>query len=509
MSLSPVPMKFDWRGLSCPAPILETARAARQIGDQPAVLEILADDPAFPTDMKGWCRASGAQLVDIQQRQDGSFQARVALNADRISEPPRQAQDDQQMQEIDRLFGEIVNEAQSTQADPVRLMDFRGMSCPGPIVELARMVRDHDGSQCQWQVMADDPAFPLDLKGWIKHSPLQLDHLEELPGGQFRAMLSTRTSHAPAVSSAPIIKSQPPVQAAQPMMTPIATPPRPKRPAAPSTPSMRVPTPQPPAASKHADAAMTLELDPAQPEVRTKRLKAVENLGLEGQKVVLRCANPAFSKELMKWCSDGGHELIEMHRAEGSIEAILTMGHGAPETTALAPRQNAALAVEPQERQCTLLVLHNEFEALMASLMTANAAAATGMKVRIFFSFWGVNLLRGEKAQGPPKKKPSFLQRVFKWLMPTGPGRQQLGKLNFGGFGTNIMRGIMAENNIMGLPALMEAAKDQGVEFVICTTSMTIMGIDSNDLMPLPNLDYGGVAAFVDASRTSDMSLVF
>ena len=68
---------------------------------------------------------------------------------------------------------------------------------------------------------------------------------------------------------------------------------------------------------------------------------------------------------------------------------------------------------------------------------------------------------------------------------------------------------IMAENNIMGLPALMDAAKDQGVEFVICTTSMTIMGIDSNDLMPLPNLEYGGVAAFVDASRTSDMSLVF
>ena len=170
----------------------------------------------------------------------------------------------------------------------------------------------------------------------------------------------------------------------------------------------------------------------------------------------------------------------------------------------------SALATTRTKRRATLLVLHNDKEALLAALLVANGAAAQGMEVMLFFTFWGLNLLRGDDPNGIyPKENVSWAQRLFKWLMPRGPKKQGLGKLNFGGLGGSMMNSLMKKKNIMDLPELLEAAQDQGVRFVACTMSMNVMGITKRDLHPYKSLDFGGVAAFVESAGEAELSLVF
>ncbi len=209
--------------------------------------------------------------------------------------------------------------------------------------------------------------------------------------------------------------------------------------------------------------------------------------------------SPALSQVVMTWCADTGNSFLKFD-ASGPVTAeveILTA-------------QTQALAVPEKDNRCTLLVLHNDHEALLAALLVAVGAASQGKDVTIFFTFWGLNLLRGDQPnRAEAKQKISLMQRMMKWMMPKGPKKQKLGQMNFGGAGKAMLGHIMRSQNLMELPALLGTAEEQGIRFIACTMSMEVMGITKRDLAPRPNLEYGGVAAFVEAAHGSGMSLVF
>jgi peroxiredoxin family protein len=205
-------------------------------------------------------------------------------------------------------------------------------------------------------------------------------------------------------------------------------------------------------------------------------------------------------QRVVRWCAAGGHELLA-YTAGGRVDLVL--GRRA-ETAALVPASSTA------QYECALMVMHNDLESLLGALLVANSAAAQGMRTMVFFSFWGLNLLRADRPNlAAPAEPVSFMQRMFKWMMPKGPRRQNLGQLNFGGAGAIIMQNIMQEKNIQGLPSLLAAAEEQGVDFVACTMSMPVMGITRRDLQPHRNLHFGGVATFVEVGRHAQLSLVF
>jgi peroxiredoxin family protein len=155
-------------------------------------------------------------------------------------------------------------------------------------------------------------------------------------------------------------------------------------------------------------------------------------------------------------------------------------------------------------------VLHNDLEALFAALMVATGAAAQGMDVTIFFTFWGLNLLRGDHPNPAFEKEPrTWAQWFFQWIMPRGPRRQALGKHNYGGLGAGMLQSIMKQRKVMDLPELIEAAVRQDVRFVACSMSMGVMGISKRDLHPYANLEFGGVAAYVGDASSAELSLVF
>jgi len=216
--------------------------------------------------------------------------------------------------------------------------------------------------------------------------------------------------------------------------------------------------------------------------------------------------SPEIGVALVQWIASSGHRLVHLD-ARGTVEAEIELVTPLQPSTALVPQ----VEIEPTvEDRCTLFVLHNDHEALLAALLVAVGSAAQGMNVLIFFTFWGLNLLRGDEPNSAfPAEKVGWSQRMFKWMMPKGPRRQKLGKLSMGGMGGAMLGSIMKRYELMDVPELMAAAQEQGVRFMACTMSMQVMGITKRDLAPRDNLDYGGIAAYVESASRSRLNLTF
>ncbi len=448
---------LDCRGQRCPQPILALSKQARGLAANGGLVEVLADDDAFALDLKAWCRSAGAELVTFSEdnginRGLVRIPARGAVNTRKSAAPPPPPE-------------VTVNE----------LLDCRGARCPEPILKLSRLARTASAGTAI-EVVADDSAFPLDLESWCRNAGVVIESLETV-GMEHRATVrvpETRRSASPAHPKAPETALVPTTTS----VAPVAAP------------------------SSFAFTADLRLLDPC----GWKALLDAAASGMRaGQALRVLLPDAASVSSITRWSVETGHQITRLETSiEPCVEISIAQGGSTTtsEETALAKRNGAA--------DCTLLVLHNDHEALLASLLVAVGAASQGRDVVVFFTFWGLNLLRGDTPNpDAPIEKISWMQAMMKKMMPAGPKRQSLGQMNFGGMGKMMLGKIMNDNNIMSLPDLMATAESQGVRFIACTMSMDVMGIRKRDLAPRSNLEFGGVAAFVDAAYGSGMSLVF
>jgi peroxiredoxin family protein len=147
-------------------------------------------------------------------------------------------------------------------------------------------------------------------------------------------------------------------------------------------------------------------------------------------------------------------------------------------------------------------VFSGDLDKTIAAFIMANGAASMGRKVTIFFTFWGLNILR------KPKKVPvhkTIIEKMFGFMMPRGTKKLGLSRMNMGGMGPKMIRAIMKQKGISSLEELIQDAISHGVRIVACQMSMDIMGIHKEEL--LDGVELGGVATFLGAGETSDMSL--
>jgi peroxiredoxin family protein len=125
-----------------------------------------------------------------------------------------------------------------------------------------------------------------------------------------------------------------------------------------------------------------------------------------------------------------------------------------------------------------------------------------GRNVTIFFTFWGLNILRKPKRV---KVKKTFIEHAFGLMMPRGTKKLGLSRMNMGGVGAKMIRSIMKDKNVSSLEELIQSAIDHGVRLVACQMSMDIMGIKQEEL--IDGVELGGVATFLGSGELSDMSL--
>lgn len=150
----------------------------------------------------------------------------------------------------------------------------------------------------------------------------------------------------------------------------------------------------------------------------------------------------------------------------------------------------------------TIIMFSGELDKAMAGLIIANGAAAMGDDVTIFFTFWGLNVLR--KAQ-KIKVKKQFMEKMFGFMMPRGAEKLGLSKLNFGGAGAVMMKSIMKKKNVNTLAQLLDNAQAMGVKMIACTMSMDVMGIKEEEL--IDGIEFAGVATYLGEADNANVNL--
>jgi peroxiredoxin family protein len=120
----------------------------------------------------------------------------------------------------------------------------------------------------------------------------------------------------------------------------------------------------------------------------------------------------------------------------------------------------------------------------------------------MFFTFWGLNLLRKPKKQ---KVKKSFMDRMFGMMMPRGVNKAKLSKMNMAGLGTKMIKSVMKKKNVSSLEELMQQAMANGVKLIACTMSMDIMGIKREEL--IDGIEYAGVATYLGDAEEANVNL--
>jgi peroxiredoxin family protein/TusA-related sulfurtransferase/rhodanese-related sulfurtransferase len=219
----------------------------------------------------------------------------------------------------------------------------------------------------------------------------------------------------------------------------------------------------------------------------------------DGQALTITATDAGFPADVEAWCRSTGNELVSAGRADGVFLATVARR---PRPAATATATAATTAGTGPAKRTTMVVFSGDFDKAVASFIIANGAASMGQQVTMFFTFWGINVLR--KAQSPPVRK-NLIERMFGWMMPRGADKLGLSRMNMGGMGTRMIKGIMRKHNVPSLPELIAAAVQAGVRLVVCTMSMGLMGIHREEL--IDGIEEGGVAAYLAKAEEGNVNL--
>ncbi len=206
-----------------------------------------------------------------------------------------------------------------------------------------------------------------------------------------------------------------------------------------------------------------------------------------GQKIYVESDEDAFASDIKIWCERTGNKLESLIIEDNIIKATII-------------KQNLPEIQKDDDK--TFVVFSGDLDKTIAAFIIANGAASMGRNVTMFFTFWGLNILR------KPEKisvKKTLIEKAFGFMMPRGTKKLGLSRMNMAGFGPKMIRSIMDQKGILLLEELIESAKSHGVRIVACQMSMDIMGIHQEEL--IEGVELGGVATFIGSGEKSDMSL--
>jgi len=222
-------------------------------------------------------------------------------------------------------------------------------------------------------------------------------------------------------------------------------------------------------------------------------MKVYETINAMNYNEVLevKATDPAFQEDIKTWCKSTGNRLMGIGFENNSFTATIKKEIKLNET-----------AVSHRRNDKSMIVFSNDLDKAIASFIIANGAVAMGRKVTMFFTFWGLNILRKADSKGIKK---DLISKMFGVMMPMGSRKLSMSKINMAGVGPKMIRYLMNKKNISSLEELIEQAKKNGVNFVACNMSMDLMGIKKEEL--IDGITIGGVASFLGSAEESDMSL--
>ena len=249
-----------------------------------------------------------------------------------------------------------------------------------------------------------------------------------------------------------------------------------------------------PSAAIPVAAAKTIRVDACGlqcPGPILKMKKTMDGLA-SGERVEITATDPGFPRDAAAWCSSTGNQLISKEASGGKSVVIIEKGE--PKAC------NIVTSCEGKGK--TFIMFSDDLDKALATFVLANGAAATGQKVTIFFTFWGLNVIK--KLHKPETEKDIF-GKMFGMMLPSSSKKLKLSKMSMGGIGGKMMRYIMNKKGIDSLESLRQQALENGVEFIACQMSMDVMGVKQEEL--LDEVTIGGVATYMERADNANVNL--
>ncbi|HHT28308.1 MAG TPA: FAD-dependent oxidoreductase [Firmicutes bacterium] len=220
---------------------------------------------------------------------------------------------------------------------------------------------------------------------------------------------------------------------------------------------------------------------------------AMRNL-TPGSLLEIHASDPGFAADIAAWCGNTGNTLLQSRHEHNKYIVRIRKG-----TQALDVEATSTSSL-PHDK--TIIVFSGDLDKAIAAFVIATGALAMNRRVTLFFTFWGLNILRrNEKVT----VKKGFMDRIFSLMMPRGSRKLGLSRMNMAGIGPKLIRRVMGGKNIGSLEEMVEQAMAAGVRIVACQMSMDVMGIKREEL--IPGVEIGGVATYLAAAEDADTNL--
>lgn len=221
------------------------------------------------------------------------------------------------------------------------------------------------------------------------------------------------------------------------------------------------------------------------------RLKSAIDEIKDGERIEIHSTDAGFARDAQAWCDSTGNMLISSIINKGVYEVVIEKNP-----------KSCEIITTCQDKGKTFVVFSDDLDKALASMVLANGAAATGEKVTMFFTFWGLNVI---KKVNKPKVEKDIFGKMFSMMLPSNSLKLHLSKMSMFGIGDKMMRHIMKKKNIESLESLRAQALAQGVEFIACQMSMDVMGVNKEELMD--DVTIGGVATYMERATKSNVNL--
>lgn len=222
--------------------------------------------------------------------------------------------------------------------------------------------------------------------------------------------------------------------------------------------------------------------------------KNMEQLANGGQ-LTIKATDGGFVRDVESWANMTGNRLLSLEQEKGIITAVLERG------TCSVTLGTGNVSTDRATGK-TIVVFSDDLDKALASFVIANGAASTGRKVTMFFTFWGLSVI---KKAHPGTVEKETTGKMFGMMLPAGSKKLALSKMNMFGIGTRMMRGIMKNKKIDSLESLIQQAQENGIEFIACQMSMDVMGVKKEEL--LDGVTIGGVATYLERAEEANVNL--
>lgn len=209
----------------------------------------------------------------------------------------------------------------------------------------------------------------------------------------------------------------------------------------------------------------------------------------EGSIIEVTSTDRGFKSDIGAWCKTTGNSLLDLKTEKKVITAVIRKD-GKP-----------AVIEKSSGNGQTIVVFSNDLDKALAALIIANGAKAAGKDVTLFFTFWGLNILRKPQI----RVKKGIIDKMFGLMMPEGAEKLTLSKMNMLGAGSLMMKWVMKQKNVSTLNELLTQAREAGIKFIACNMSMDVMGIKPEEL--IDGVEIGGVAKYIEESSYSNSNL--